>query len=171
MACLRWNLRDHHMSATMITSILLAYNQLNWYIYDQLDAKSLYIQELALNLLVIKRIQFTNVHPPLDPQREQYQQCRWTVCGCFFIICTMIWYSTALKCIITDPKAILSPESSQASNKYHQVKHLKVYLMKTPFFLFFFKTFLCFWCKIYSNISQLLMVYTCFIGAIHIKIL
>ena len=46
------------MSVTMITSILLAYNQLNGYIYDQLDAKPSYIQELALNLLVIKRIQW-----------------------------------------------------------------------------------------------------------------
>ena len=57
MTCLIWNLRDHHMSITMITSILLAYYQLNGYVYDQLDAKSSHIQELALNLLVTKRIQ------------------------------------------------------------------------------------------------------------------
>ena len=58
MTCLRWNLRDHHMSITMITSVLLAYYQLNGYIYDQLDAKSSHIQEFALNLLVTKWIQW-----------------------------------------------------------------------------------------------------------------
>ena len=31
--------------------------------------------------------------PSLDPQREQYQQCRWTVCGCICIICSTVWYT------------------------------------------------------------------------------
>ena len=44
-------------------------------------------------------------------------------------------------CIITHPKEISSKESLPASNEYHQVEHIKIYMMKTLFFLFFSKRF------------------------------